>query len=153
MKSKSIERHAARQYALQAMYQWQLSANTIADIELEFLQYHANEKYDVAYFQELIHNIPKLQTEIDAAMQPYLARHIHEIDPIELAVLRLAVYELMKRPDVPYRVIINEALELTKQFGSIEGFKFVNGVLDRVARKTRETEIALAKKSRNTTGD
>ena len=68
-----------------------------------------------------------------------------EIDPIELAVLKLATYELLKRPDVPYRVVINEALELTKKFGSVEGFKFVNGVLDRVAKKIRAAEVAMKK--------
>ena len=68
-----------------------------------------------------------------------------EIDPVELAMIRIAVYELMKRPDVPYRVIINEALELTKKFGSVEGYKFVNGVLDRIAKKHREIEINMGK--------
>jgi N utilization substance protein B len=80
-------------------------------------------------------------------MSPFLDRSIREIDPVELSVLRVAVYELLKRPDVPYRVVINEALELTKKFGSIEGFKFVNGVLDRVARKTRTIEINMKKPS------
>ena len=84
------------------------------------------------------------QAEIDDAFRPFIDRPLHEIDVIELAVLRLAVYELLKRPDVPYRVIINEALQLTKQFGSVEGYKFVNGILDKVARKLRVSEINMS---------
>lgn len=144
-----IARHNARRYALQAMYQWQLAGTPITDIEAEFVQYHidkrADKKLDLIYFKELIHGIPKHQHEIDHAMQPFLDRPFHEIDPVELAVLRLAIYELIKRPDVPYRVIINEALELAKKFGSIEGYKFVNGILDRIAKKARFTEIRAQK--------
>lgn len=138
-----IARHNARRYALQAMYQWQLAGTPINDIENEFLSYHIDKKLDLAYFKELIHGVPKCQQEIDGEMQPFLGRPMHEIDPVELAVLRLAIYELLKRPDVPYRVIINEALELAKKFGSVEGHKFVNGLLDRIARKNRATEIGM----------
>jgi len=140
-----VARHNARRYALQAMYQWQIAGASLADIEAEFLTYHIDKKLDLSYFKELVHGIPKHQHEIDQAIQPFLGRSMHEIDPIELAVLRLATYELIKRPDVPYRVIINEALELTKKFGSIEGHKFVNGVLDRVARKNRQDEVTIKK--------
>lgn len=140
-----IARHNARRYALQAMYQWQIAGTSIDEIENEFLHYHIDKKLDLAYFKELIHGIPKHYHELDQEMQPFLGRGLHEIDPIELAVLRLAIYELMKRPDIPYRVIINEALELTKKFGSAEGHKFVNGILDRVAKKNRMTEIKMRK--------
>lgn len=133
-------RHNARRYAVQALYQWQLAGNTTIEIESEFTKYHITEQTDLEYFKELLHNIPKQQPEIDQAMQPFLTRSQQDIDPVELAILRLAIYELLKRPDVPYRVIINEALELTKQFGSVEGFKFVNGVLDKVASVTRPHE-------------
>lgn len=142
-----IARHNARRYALQAMYQWQLARTPLDEIEAEFLHYHIDKKLDLEYFKELIHGVPKHQHEIDREMQFFLDRSMHEIDPIELAVLRLAIYELMKRPDVPYRVIINEALELTKKFGSIEGYKFVNGILDRIAKKNRMTETKMDKKS------
>uniref|UniRef100_UPI0011DE3ACF transcription antitermination factor NusB n=1 Tax=Aquicella siphonis TaxID=254247 RepID=UPI0011DE3ACF len=140
-----VARHNARRYALQAMYQWQLSGTSITDIESEFLHYHIDKKLDLDYFKELIHGVPRYQHKIDEEMQPYLGRPLHEIDPIELGVLRLAIYELMKRPDVPYRVIINEALELTKKFGSIEGHKFVNDILDRIAKKNRITEIKMGR--------
>jgi N utilization substance protein B len=134
-------RHNARRYALQAMYQWQIADTSLIDIEHEFLRYHIDKKIDLDYFKELIHNIPQHQVELDNEIKPFLGRSFQDIDPVELAVLRMATYELLKRPDVPYRVIINEALELTKKFGSVEGFKFVNGILDRIAKKTRTLEI------------
>lgn len=140
-----VARHNARRYALQAMYQWQLSGTSILDIESEFLHYHIDKKIDLDYFKELIHGVPRFKHKIDEEMQPYLGRPLNEIDPIELGVLRLAIYELIKRPDVPYRVIINEALELTKKFGSVEGHKFVNGILDRIAKKNRTTEIKMGR--------
>ena len=141
-----VARHNARRYALQAMYQWQIAGTSIDEIEHEFLHYHIDKKLDLAYFKELIHGIPKHQSELDQEMKPFLGRALQEIDPIELAVLRLAIYELIKRPDVPYRVIINEALELTKKFGSVDGYKFVNGILDRIAKKNRAVEIKMGKK-------
>ena len=128
-------RRNARRYALQAMYQWQMSANELSDIENEFLNYHIDKKLDLDYFKELIHGIPKHLHEIDSTIQPFLTRPMEEVDPIELAILRVACYELLKRLDVPYRVIINEALELAKKFGSTEGFKFVNGILDNIHKE------------------
>ncbi|SRR5579883_692217 len=140
-----IARHNARRYALQAMYQWHIAGTPINDIENEFLNYHIDKKLDLDYFKELIHGVPKYQHDLDQEMLPFLGRSIQEIDPVELAVLRLAIYELIKRPDVPYRVIINEALELTKKFGSVEGYKFVNGLLDRIAKKLRVVELREGK--------
>lgn len=140
-----VARRNARHYALQAMYQWSMTGNAAIDIEKEFLAHHIDKQFDLDYFKELLHGTITMQVEIDKTFQPYLGRLHGEIDPIELAVLRVSTYELLKRPDVPYRVVINEALELTKKFGSVEGFKFVNGVLDRVAKKVRETEINMGK--------
>jgi N utilization substance protein B len=134
-------RRYARRYALQAMYKWQITQSPIIEIEHEFLKYHISKPFDLAYFKELIHGIVKQQTELDDIMKPYMSRSLSDIDPIELSVLRLSTYELVNRLDVPYRVVINEALELTKIFGSIEGFKFVNGILDKIAKKIRATEI------------
>lgn len=130
-------RHNARRYALQAMYQWQVAGTPLPDIEADFLNYHIEKKLDLEYFKFLIHGIPENRLEIDQTMQPYLGRLLEEIDPIELAVLRVAVFELMQRPDIPFRVVINEALELVKKFGSVEGHKFINSILDRVAKKIR----------------
>ena len=140
-----IARHNARRYALQAMYQWQVAGTSIDALEAEFMTYHIDKKLDLDYFKELIRGVHEKHTEIDQEIQPFLSRSIEEIDPIELSVLRIAIYELLNRPDVPYRVIINEALELTKKFGSIEGHKFVNGVLDKAAKKIRATESKMGK--------
>lgn len=140
-------RRLARQYAMQALYQWQLSHTAPAEIEDQFIRHQKmNKKTDLVYFKELIHGIPDHQDELDNHMNPFLSRPIDELDPIELAILRLSIYELAKRLDVPYRVAINEALELAKKYGSVEGYKFVNGILDQVAKKLRAHEIAADKK-------
>src|SRR5579862_780870 len=88
-----IARRNARRYALQAMYQWQIAGTSITEIEAEFMNYHIDKKLDLAYFKELIHGIPQHLHELDQEMQPFLGRPLNEIDPIELAVLRLAIYE------------------------------------------------------------
>lgn len=135
-------RKLARQYALQALYQWQLSHTPPSDIEAQFLRFQQiNKKTDLVYFKELLHNIPKQIEELDNYMIPFLSRPIKELDPIELTILHISIYELAKRMDIPYRVSINEALLLTKKFGSVEGYKFVNGVLDHVAHQLRSHEI------------
>jgi N utilization substance protein B len=140
-----VARHNARRYALQAMYQWQVTDTPITELEHSFILNHIVKKTDLNYFKELIHGIYKNKSELDAELEAYIGRPLREIDPVELAVLRIGTYEILKRPDVPYRVVINEALELTKKFGSIEGHKFVNGVLDKVARKHRATEVKMRK--------
>ena len=141
-----ILRRTAREYALQAIYQWQQSTTPINEIELQFMQSHVTKKADIDYFKELILGVAKLQAELDSSISLFLVRPIQEVDPIELAILRIATYEFAKRADVPYRVIINEGLELAKKFGSIEGYKFINSVLDRVARHLRAHEINPEKK-------
>ena len=128
-------RHQARQYALQAMYQWQIAGTALTDIEYNFLKRYADQSFDRDYFKKLINEIPQHCDEIDRIILPHLTRPLDEIDPIELATLRLATYELLKCPEIPFRVAINEALQLVKQFGSIEGYRFINGVLDQIAKK------------------
>ena len=139
------ERRNARFYALQAMYQWQINHTPLADLEIDFLLNHLKKKTDIDYFKELIHSIPKHVDELDGHMTPFLSRPLQELDPVELAILRLGVYELAHRLDIPYRVSINESLELAKKFGSIEGFKFVNGILDQFCRKLRQQEMTAKK--------
>lgn len=141
----TLRRHA-RYYALQAMYQWQVSHTPLHELEAEFLIHQIKKKIDLEYFKELIHGVTEQQETLDNYMSPFLRRPIQELDPIELAILRLGIYELANRLDIPYRVSINESLELTKKFGSVEGYKFVNGVLDQVARQLRLTEMNLEKK-------
>jgi N utilization substance protein B len=125
-------RHKARRFAVQAVYQWQMAGGEPNDIEKEFFEMNDISKFDVDYFRNLLSGVTQYQTRLDAEMTPALDRPMGELSPVELAVLRIALYELFYRPDVPYKVVINEALELAKTFGSIEGFKYVNGVLDKV---------------------
>ncbi|MBV1910832.1 MAG: transcription antitermination factor NusB [Kangiellaceae bacterium] len=138
---KPSTRKKARRYAVQGIYQWQLSGNPIKDIELQFLESINARKVDIPYFQEILVNTLSDISEIDELLKPVFNRDFEEVNPVELAILRLACYELKARIDIPYKVVINEALELTKTFGASEGHKFVNGILDKLARQLRATEI------------
>ncbi|MCL1088241.1 transcription antitermination factor NusB [Shewanella profunda] len=133
---KPSERRKARRLAVQAIYSWQLSGNNIADIEHEFLTEQSLDGVDVAYFRELFSGVATKKTQLDELIIPHLERPIDEVSPVEKAIVRLATYELTFRKDVPYKVAINEAIELAKAFGADESHKFVNGLLDKlVARK------------------
>ena len=143
------DRRNARHYALQALYQWQVGGDSAREIEAQFIAHQITKSLDMDYFKEILHGVIEKQAELDQQMSPFLKRPIQELDPIELSILRLSGYELANRLDIPYRVVINEALELTKKFGSVEGYKFVNGVLDQVARKIRTAEIAADTKKKN----
>lgn len=135
-------RSKARQYALQALYQWELAGNDSHDLAVQFEKNIENDVIDKVYFSRLLDGVIQHQAELDEQFKPFLERELTELTPIELTILRLATFELQHCLDVPYKVVINEALELTKEFGSVdEGFKFVNGVLDKVAAKLRSTEM------------
>lgn len=137
---KPSMRKKARRYAVQGIYQWHLSGNSIKDIEFQFLETINSKKVDVEYFQEILVNTLSGIVEIDELLTPILDRKFDEVNPVEMSIIRLACYEFMSRLDVPYKVVINEALELTKTFGASEGHKFVNGVLDKLARQLRQME-------------
>ncbi len=137
----SRARSRARWFAVQALYQWQLAGQNLSDIEQQFLAEEEIGKCDVEYFLELLHQIPKHLDELDGHLRPFLDRPIGEVDPVERAILRIGVYELAFRPDLPYRVVINEAVERAKTFGAEQGHKFVNGVLDKVAKELRAAEM------------
>lgn len=130
---KPAARRRARECVVQALYSWQLSHNDIADIEVQFLADQDVKDVDIAYFRELYNGTATHAAELDRLMAPYLSRQLDELGHVERAILRLALYELSKRPDVPYKVAINEAIELAKTFGAEESHKFVNGVLDKAA--------------------
>ena len=133
---KPSERRKARRLAVQAIYSWQLSGNNIADVEHEFLTEQSLDGVDVAYFRELFAGVATKKTQLDELIIPHLDRPIEEVSPVEKAIVRLAAYELTFRKDVPFKVAINEAIELAKAFGADESHKFVNGLLDKlVARK------------------
>lgn len=134
-------RKRARRLALQALYQWQLSGLDLNKIEQQFLQEQDLRRADVGYFSELLHKVPACLDEIDKELLPHLDRGIEEVDPIERALLRLGVYELKFKMEVPYKVVINEGVNLAKTFGSADSYKFINGILDKVARKLRTVEL------------
>tara|TARA_B100001094_G_scaffold303504_1_gene331666 strand:- start:6985 stop:7401 length:417 start_codon:yes stop_codon:yes gene_type:complete len=128
---KPSQRHKARRLAVQAIYSWQLTQNSIADIELDYLTEKNTQGVDVAYFRELFAGVAHRASFLDEQLVPYLDRGLHELDPIEKAILRLSMFELNFCTDVPFKVVINEAIELAKVFGAVESHKFVNGVLDK----------------------
>ena len=134
---KPAARRRARECAVQALYAWQLSHNYIADIESQFLAEQDVTDVDIAYFRELYSGTATHAAEMDQLMAPYLSRQLDELGHVERAILRLALFELSKRQDVPYKVAINEAIELAKTFGAEESHKFVNGVLDKAAPAIR----------------
>ncbi len=138
----SRARHNARQSALQALYQWQMSGNDLIDIEKQFIEEQDMSKVDVKYFKELLHQVPAHIDEIESASEPYLDRTLDQIDPIERALIRIGVYELLSRPDIPYRVVINEAVDLAKVFGAEQGHRYVNSILDKVAQNKRSIEFS-----------
>lgn len=139
-KKSPAPRRLARRLALQAMYQWQLSGAHPGEIEAQFMLLENLEKVEVSYFLELLRNIPKQVEALDGHMRPLLDRPISDLSPVELSVLRIGLYEIVNRLDVPYRVVIDEALRLAKTFGTVEGFKYVNAILDKVAKKLRKIE-------------
>ncbi len=145
-------RHNARYFALQAIYSWQITRDNVADIESHFLaadkyeeeEFQADEpllrhpQTDVDYFRDLLAGVVLTHQELDSKMRPYLSRPIQDLDDMEHALLRLAMYELAKREDVPFKVVINEAIELAKRFGAEDSHKFVNGVLDKAVPTLRK---------------
>ncbi len=139
-KMKPAARRRAREMALQGVYSWMLSNNDVASIELNLATSNEMGKVDMPYFQELLQGSIRQVTDLDAAIKPYLGRLPEELNPIEKAILRIATYELTQRIDVPYKVVINEAIELAKVFGAEESHKFVNGVLDKAVRTLRKHE-------------
>jgi N utilization substance protein B len=143
---KPHTRHKARSLALQAIFQWQFAASDLNDIKIQYLAELNPKKTDAEYLNDLICGTIKHVAAIDKIMIPFLDRKITELNQVERAVLRLAIYELRYRPDVPYKVIINEALELAKKFGTIEGYKYVNGVLDKIAHSEQITKVRSVKK-------
>ena len=137
---KPYARRKARRLALQALYQWHVSGEDIYEIERQFKENANPKKVDIEYFSELLKEITNNVEAIDQKIQPILDRDIAKINPVELAILRIAIYEFENRLDIPYRVIINEALESAKAFGAEASFKYVNGVLDKAAKTRTDYE-------------
>ena len=144
--AKTLARRQARSLAMQALYSWHMAGQQLNEIEAQFRVDNDFSTVDGAYFHEILHGVPRQKTEIDGAFEPLLDRPLDEIDPVELAILRLSTYELRNRIDIPYRVVINEGIELAKVFGATDGHKFVNGVLDKLAPKLRADEVRANKR-------
>ena len=140
MKHFAHKRARTRRYAMQALYQWDLSGEQIAEIEAQFLEAEDFSRADKPYFNELLKDISGNIEIIDKNLSEFIDRPLEQLDPVERAVLRIAICELLLHPEIPYRVVISEAVMLAKKFGAEQGHAFVNGVLDRAAHVIRPDE-------------
>ncbi|QFU74673.1 transcription antitermination factor NusB [Halioglobus maricola] len=138
----AAERRKARHYAMQGLYQWYMASAPLNAIEAEFRADYDFSHVDLEYFQAVLHGVPTCVDELEEIFQPLLDRGIDDLDPIERTLLRMGVWELKERIDVPYKVAINEAVALAKKFGASESHKYINGVLDKAARELRQAETS-----------
>ncbi len=138
-------RSNARRKAMQALYQWSITGNDLAELEAQFNMEQDMSKVDTEYFHTLIHEVPAQVTSLDALLSPHISRDDDTVDPVEQAILRLSAYELKTRLDVPYRVVIDEAINLARTFGADQSHKFINSVLDKLAKELRQLEIQQQK--------
>jgi N utilization substance protein B len=134
-------RHRSREFALQGLYQWLLSRNATREIAQDIAQFRGFDKCDALYFRDLLDGAIHDAEAIERDLAPCLDRPVDRLSPIERAVLMIAGCEFLRHPEVPYRVVINEAVELTKAFGGTDGHKYVNGVLDKLAATMRAPEV------------
>jgi len=130
-------RTRARRAALQALYQWQVTGDPPRGIARQFLAERGLRHADAAYFQDLVENVPAHAAALDELLAPLLDRPVRQLDPVTRALLRMGAFELQHRPDVPYAVVIDEAVALAHVFGAEQSHRYVNGVLDRLARRLR----------------
>ena len=140
--SKTKAKQKARKLLVQALYSWELGGTDLQTIEVNFHLENYMSKIDTDLFKKVLYEVPENLAKIDEAYQPYLDREQDQLDPVSRAVLRIATYELLFSIEVPYKVAINEGVNLAKTFGPTDAYKFINGVLDRVAAQARAVEIA-----------
>lgn len=140
-----VLRSRARRRALQAVYAWQIAGGSAQQVVAQFAHEQAREQADLAYFEDVVRGVLQHHDELDVALAAYLDREVEQVDAVERAALRIAAFELLHRPDVPYRVVINEAIDSTKRFGSEHGHTYVNGVLDHAAAAWRAVEFNAAR--------
>ena len=138
-------RRRSREFALQALYQWQLAGHSLADIEQQYAAAEGFAKADSALFSLIVSGVLKYVETLKEKLGPHLDRPWKEVSPIESGILLIGAFELIHLPETPYRVIINEAIELAKSFGGTDGHKYVNGILDKLAATTRADEITFQK--------
>lgn len=144
-------RHRARRAVLQALYQWQLTQQAPTEIARQFSADAGLEDADREYFHRLLSEVPQRQEALDRHLAPYLDRALAEVDPVERAILRIGAYELEFYPEIPYRVVLDEAIELAKVFGAEHGHRYVNAVLDKLAHELRADEIRAGRTPAPTT--
>ena len=133
---------------MQALYQWQMTGQTFPELRNQFASDEGYPEVDSEYFQQLLQGVVEGSAELDGLLGQWLDRPVAQLDPVEHAVLLIGVQELRQHPDVPYRVVLNEGVELAKKFGATEGHKFINAVLDRAARSLRAAEQSAAPRPR-----
>lgn len=138
----SQAQNLARRSAVQALYQWQLTGLNLSEIERQFIEEHGLKNAEVSYFQELLHEVPKRLDVLDKELGEFVDRNIAQIDPVERAVLRIGCYELMFRPEISFRTSLNECIGLAKHFGAVHSHKYINGILDKIAKKHRPLELS-----------
>ncbi|MDD2802399.1 MAG: transcription antitermination factor NusB [Methylococcaceae bacterium] len=137
----SSARTNARRVAVQALYQWQMTGQNLSEIERQFLEEERLKDVQKSYFVELFYGIPKNLGAIDETLAEFVDRPVDMVDPVERAILRIGAYELLQRLDMPYRVVLNESINLAKHFGADGSHKYVNGILDKIAQQIRAVEI------------
>ena len=139
--SSTGARTRARELLLQALYQKQIAGHDSAELVEQFHEHKAYERVDQEFFDEILPQICEQQAELEKTIEAIIDRPLEQLDPVELGVLLIGVYELQQRIDIPYRVVINEGVNLAKRFGSLDGHKYVNACLDNAAQELREVEI------------
>lgn len=149
----SQARTNARKAAVQALYQWQMAGQSLSEIERQFLEEERLKDAQKSYFVELFYGVPKNLEAIDQVLSEFVDRPVDTIDPVERAILRIGVYELLHRLDMPYRVVLNEGINLAKHFGADGSHKYVNGILDKVAQQKRAVEIKAQGERRRAKGE
>jgi len=137
----------ARQAVVQALYQWQMTGENLEEIQRQFEANPETEKFHKGYFQTLLFGVVEQIGELDEAISEFSDRDLDKMDPVEKAILRLGSYELMSKPEVPFRVAINESVNIAKSFGSESSHAYVNSILDKVAKKLRPLEIKAKRRS------
>ena len=144
VKTTAKARGKSRRLAMQAIYQWQMTGDSITDIKKQFFEENNMSKVDPEFFSESVSGVASSISEIDPYLEKNMPRSIESVDPVERSILRLAVYEFINRFDVPYKVVINEAVNITKEFCAENSHTFVNAVLDKVAKEIRHIEFQSA---------